>query len=98
MAFFLTKRAKTDLKSIARYTQKKWGVKQRNTYLTQVDTAFHVLSDNPTKGFNFDYIRQGYFKYRVGKYLIFYRIINLDIEIVHILHERMDIEQRLRED
>ena len=98
MAFFLTQRAKADLKSIASYTQKKWGIKQRNTYLTQIDTAFHVLSDNPTKGFNCDYIRQGYFKYRVGKHLIFYRIVNLDIEIVRILHERMDIEQRLREE
>ena len=98
MAFFLTQRAKADLKSIASYTQKKWGIKQRNTYLTQIDTAFHVLSDNPIKGFNYDYIRQGYFKYRVGKHLIFYRIVNLDIEIVRILHERMDIEQRLREE
>lgn len=98
MAFFLTQKAKADLKDIARYTQKTWGIAQRNIYLTQIDSTFHNLAINPKMGFSCDYIRAGYFKFRVGKHFIFYRIADSDIEIVRILHERMDIETRLEED
>lgn len=96
MAFYLTRKAKADLKDIARYTQKQWGVKQRNIYLTRIDDAFRDLSNDPDKGRTCDDIRQGYLKYRVGKHVIFYRKINTtDIEIVRVLHERMDFESRL---
>ncbi|MCG8322103.1 MAG: type II toxin-antitoxin system RelE/ParE family toxin [Cytophagales bacterium] len=98
LGFFSYQKGESGFKKHCPLYTKKWGINQRNTYLTQIDTAFHMLSDNPAKGFSCDYIRQGYFKYGVGKHLIFYRIINLDIEIVRILHERMNIEQRLRED
>jgi plasmid stabilization system protein ParE len=46
--FCLTRKAREDLKSIARYTQKTWGVAQRNKYLTQLDKRFAVLADAPT--------------------------------------------------
>jgi toxin ParE1/3/4 len=46
--FRLTRKAREDLKSIARYTQKTWGVAQRNKYLTQLDERFAVLADAPT--------------------------------------------------
>ena len=99
MNFYLTRKAKADLKSIARYTQKQWGVHQRNIYLSQVDGAFHDLSEMPGKGRKCDHIRAGYWKYKVGKHFIFYRSINKkEIEIVRILHERMDIPNRLDED
>jgi toxin ParE1/3/4 len=48
--FRLTRKAREDLKSIARYTQKTWGVAQRNKYLTQLDERFAVLADAPTPG------------------------------------------------
>ena len=99
MAFYLTRKAKADLKDIARYTQKKWGMKQRDIYLNQIDEAFHDLSNDPDKGRNCEHIRQGYLKYRIGKHFIFYRMIDVnDVEIVRVLHERMDIETPLGED
>ena len=99
MTFSLTRKAKADLKSIARYTQRQWGVQQRNTYLAQIDAAFHDLSNAPDKGRKCDYIRHGYRKYKVGKHNIFYRNIDTEeIEIVRVLHERMDIDNRLKED
>ena len=104
MNFYLTRKAKSDLKAIARYTQKQWGVDQRNTYLKQIDQAFHDLAKSPDQGRNCDHIRPGYRKYKVGRHYIFYRdtssdgVIQEDVEIVRILHERMDITNRLRED
>lgn len=42
-AFTLTQKAKLDLKSIAAYTQQKWGAKQRRFYLKQFDDALYLL-------------------------------------------------------
>ena len=99
MSFYLTRKAKADLKSIGRYIQKIWGVNQRNTYLTEIDRAFHDISNNPNIGRNCDYIRSGYRKYKVGKHYIFYREVSIEeVEIVRVLHERMDISRHLSTD
>ena len=45
--FTLTDKAKDDLKKIARFTEKRWGKKQRNIYLKSLDSCFHQLSDTP---------------------------------------------------
>lgn len=94
--FVLTKAAKDDLKSIGRYTQNTWGIEQRNRYLTLLDKSFHDLADNPLMGRNCSAIRPDYRKHQVGKHLVFYRQSACDlIEIVRILHERMDVEAHL---
>ncbi len=82
--------------SIGRYTRKQWGKIQQRHYLSQLDTAFHDLADNPEVGRVCDDIREGYYKLGIGKHLIFYRHKGKDqIEIVRILHSRMDIGQHL---
>lgn len=59
-SFTLSNSAKADLKSIAAYTQRKWGKEQRRTYLKQFDDAFHLLADTPELGANCDFIKSGY--------------------------------------
>ena len=61
-----------------------------------MDKAFYDIAKMPEKGRNCDYIRLGYRKYGVGKHLIFYRQVdNNSIEIVRILHKRMDARKQL---
>jgi toxin ParE1/3/4 len=93
--FQLTELAKQDLRSIGRYTQATWGREQRNTYLTKIDASFHLLAVEPQLGRSCDDLRLGYRKYPVGKHLIFYRQSANGIEIIRILHQRMDIEAQL---
>ncbi|ODT84895.1 MAG: plasmid stabilization protein ParE [Nitrosomonadales bacterium SCN 54-20] len=94
--FILTQKARDDLLAIGRYTRKQWGKAQQRRYLTQLDSAFHDLADKPGLGQTCDDIREGYVKYRVGKHVIFYRYTEKEwIEIIRILHGRMDIEQHL---
>lgn len=98
MSFHLTAKAKVDLKVIGRYTLKKWGREQRNRYLKKIDDAFQELSQDPGKGRNCDDIREGYQKYGIAKHFIFYRTTGLrHIEIVRILHGRMNLEKHLTE-
>jgi toxin ParE1/3/4 len=95
-SFTLTQKARDDMLSIGRYTRKQWGKVQQARYLSQLDAAFHDLADNPEIGRVCDDIRVGYYKFGVGKHLIYYRNKEKDqIEIVRILHGRMDIEQHL---
>lgn len=95
--FRLTAKAIADLKSIGHYTQDTWGREQRNKYLAQLDDRFHMLTQEPHKGWPCDDIREGYRKHHVGRHLIFYRQAGKDIEIIRILHDRMDIENHLSE-
>lgn len=90
-SFSLTKKAKADLKSIAFYTQRKWGKEQRKIYIRQFDDVFHMLADTPAAGNKCNYTKQGYLKFPVTSHLVFYRCIyECKIEIVRILHKRMD--------
>jgi len=98
LSFHLTAKAKADLKWIGRYTLKKWGREQRNRYLKKIDDAFHELSQHPGKGRNCDDILEGYQKCDIGKHFIFYRTtVPRHIEIVRILHGRMNLEKHLPE-
>jgi toxin ParE1/3/4 len=48
--FTLTEKANSDLKDIARFTQKRWGHDQRNKYLKDLDACFFRLAENPSLG------------------------------------------------
>ena len=98
IGFVLTNQALSDLKAIGIYSQNTWGKLQRDRYLSALDKAFHALAKDHLKGRDCGEIRDGYRKHQVGKHIIFYHEIDASlIEIVRILHERMDIESRLAE-
>ena len=95
-SFTLTHKARADIKSIFIYTQKKWGREQRKIYAKQFDDTFHMLADNPNSGKECDYIKLGYRKFPQSSHIIFYRTLsNNEIEIVRILHKRMDVRTQL---
>jgi toxin ParE1/3/4 len=96
--FRLTERATADMRAIGRYTQQTWGRAQRNIYLARLDACFSLLAHEPHRGHSCDDIRPGYRKYHVGRHLIFYRESPDGIEIIRILHDRMDIEAHLDDD
>ena len=95
-AFTLTQRAKSDLKSIAKFTEGRWGRAQRNIYIKQFDEAFHMLAKSPSMGKNCDFIKVGYHKFPQGSHIIFYKMApNRTLEIIRILHKNMDVTSTL---
>jgi toxin ParE1/3/4 len=93
-SFTLREAAKTDLKRIAVFTERRWGREQRNRYLRQLDAVFHKLAQNPETGVQCDYILSGYRKYPILSHVIYYRIGGEDtIEIIRILHKSMDVNR-----
>jgi toxin ParE1/3/4 len=94
-AFQLTTKAKSDLRQIAIFTERRWGREQRNIYLKQLDDAFHLLADTPLAGKECDYIKKGYRKFPQGSHVIFYKAGSISkIEIIRILHKHMDVSPR----
>ncbi|MEO5331266.1 MAG: type II toxin-antitoxin system RelE/ParE family toxin [Magnetococcus sp. YQC-5] len=90
--FVLTNKALQDLKEIGRYTEQTWGLEQRNRYLLLIDQCIRDLVAAPLKGSDCNAIRSGYRKHQIGRHVVFYRVLASDhIEIVRVLHERMDV-------
>ena len=88
--------ALSDLGGIYDYTFEVWGLEQAEHYLRQLNKTCLSLAAEETTGHRVDFIRQGYFKKRCGSHFIFYRHPNPNImEVVRILHQRMDIEAHL---
>ncbi len=95
-SFDLTKAALEDLKSIARFTQGRWGVRQRDKYLKEIDQVFRALAKNPEMGRTCDEIREGYRKLAHASHVIYYKEHDEDaVLIVRILHMMMDIDTNL---
>ena len=91
--FSLTNAAKRDLIGIAKFTQQRWGVDQRDKYLAQLDDMFHQLANNPELGKNCDYIKRSYRKFPIASHVIYYRTSSNQIKIIRVLHKRMDVSE-----
>ena len=93
--FTVTEATKNDLKNIARFTQKRWELEQRNKYLKTLDDSFHQLASNPATGRACNEIKVGYYKFPTGSHMIFYRKkVDLKMQIVRSLHESMDVKMQ----
>lgn len=95
--FALTQKAKADLYSIAIFTKERWGVKQRNLYIKQLDEAFHMLAKSPELGKSCNDILPGYRKFPQGSHIVFYKDgSNSKIEVIRILHKSMDVDTQIQ--
>lgn len=88
--------ARDDLKDIGRYTQETWGVAQRNTYLRAFAAIFEQMREGIIMGRSRGEIRDHLLCYPCNKHMIFFRRTDAgDVEILRILHERMDFGRHL---
>jgi toxin ParE1/3/4 len=54
-----------------------------------------ALASDPLRGRACDEIRPGYRKGHAGSHVIFYRVEDRRIDVVRIVHRRMDFERHL---
>jgi len=97
MKYKISKEAIQDIENIWLYTVEKWSIAQADRYFNLIMGEIEYLTKNPKSGKNYNKIRKGYFRSQIKSYFIFCRINrkNDEIEIIRILHKRMDIETRL---
>jgi len=95
---FLRQEAINDLNDIWIYTFEEWSEKQADKYYSTLEFACIQIGKNPELGKEYDGINRNLLGLRTGKHIIFYQVISKDeIEVIRILHERMDLKNRLNE-
>ena len=99
MGYKISVKAAGDIEHIWLYTFEHWSLEHADRYINLIIDEIEYLADNPDSGKNFNHIRKNYRCAKVKSHLIFYRLSDResDIEIIRVLHQRMDIEHRLEE-
>lgn len=96
----LTEEAKTDLKEIAEYTLKKWGIKIFEAYRTGLKSSFESLANNDVLAKPFSKTLPNVMVTKYRYHFIFY-IHKQDMPnqampvIIAVIHEQRDIIKHL---
>ncbi|MCP4053095.1 type II toxin-antitoxin system RelE/ParE family toxin [Winogradskyella sp. SYSU M77433] len=94
----LTNKAVADLNGIWEYTLENWSENQADRYYDMLLDICQDIADNPELGKNYEGIKSDLFGLKANRHVIFYRKLELNpIEITRILHERMDLKNRITE-
>jgi len=93
----LSRAAETHLEDIWVYSLTEWGEVQAETYAAVIEKALTELAGNPRLGRLRPEIRAGYRSFRAGKHIIFYCVSGEIVDVLGILHERMDPGRHLED-
>lgn len=87
-----------DIENIWVYSLENWSKEQADRYYNLIFEEIDYITKNSEYGRDFSHIRKGYRYSKVKSHLIFYRISKENIiEIVRVLHARMDFDNILAE-
>lgn len=93
----LTTLSNQDLNEIWEYTFQKWSIKQADKYYDLLIESFNQITVDPSCGKNYDGVEPKLRGLKTGKHIIFFELINEDtVEISRILHQSMDIKNKLK--
>jgi toxin ParE1/3/4 len=96
--YTLSEKALDDLNNIWIFTAENWSLEQANRYYNLIMDEIEFVADNFETSKDFGSIRKGYRYSKIKSHLIFFkRIENSDLEVVRILHERMDVINRIND-
>jgi toxin ParE1/3/4 len=87
--------ASADIVSILLDSEIRWGEVASGRYQSSLDRAVQHLGQFPEIGIQRNILGRSYRSFRVEHHVIFYRIVLDAIEIVRILHERVDPSRHL---
>lgn len=94
----LRQEAIDDLNTIWVYTYEHWSEEQADKYYESLQFACKQIGILPELGKLYEEIQSDLLGFRTGKHIIFYRVVSQEeVEIIRILHERMDLKTRIGE-
>jgi toxin ParE1/3/4 len=94
--YTLTQKAVEDLSKIWDYTFEVRSENQADSYYELLIETCREIAKNPSIGKAYKDIANEILGVSVGKHIIFYRgSATKEVEIIRILHERMDLKNRL---
>jgi len=91
----LSRLAQKDLNSIWDYTAEQWSPNQANKYYKYIFSEINKICSNPEIGKSIKDVKDNHRIKAVKSHLVIYKIENGKIFIDRILHQRMDIDNKL---
>lgn len=91
----LSPKAKADLSDIWDYTLAEWGISQAEKYVRELWAAIQKQASDSSASVDISDVRKGYLKSKSGSHVIFFTLTADGINVVRILHQRMDFERHL---
>ena len=95
--YFLTNKAVEDLSAIWVFTFENWSEKQADIYYQLLIESFNEISNKPTIGKSYFDVLENLRGLKVGRHIVFFKHVDKKIEIIRILHEQMDLKNRINE-
>lgn len=90
-SYRLSRVSEYDLMQIKRYGQETWGAKRTSQYMKAIENVLETLLVSPELGKSRDELIAGLRSFSVKKHIIFCRLCDEEIEVIRILHSRMNI-------
>ncbi|MFN5224544.1 MAG: type II toxin-antitoxin system RelE/ParE family toxin [Bacteroidota bacterium] len=95
--FKLTNNAVKDLSDIWNYTCDAWSESQADKYYKFILNSCAAIAKKPQQGKVYEEIYPELKGKKASKHIIFYRIMeDKSIQIIRILHERMELKNKLK--
>jgi toxin ParE1/3/4 len=95
--FVLSPAAELDLDDIWDYSVENWGIRQAERYIRMIQDTIVGLTDGTQPSQTASHVRPGYRSMLVGTHILFFKETDSLIDVIRILHQRMDPSQRLSE-
>ena len=95
MIYRISRPARDDLGEIWRYSAATWGTERADAYLDAMVSRFAWLVANKPMWRERSAIAPGLYSYRQGRHVILFRERSGAMEIVRVLHDRMDIRRHV---
>ena len=93
-----TNKAVDDITNIWNYTCDNWSENQADIYYQMLLENCKEVANSPETGKNYSGVAENLLGFKAGRHIIFYREINdNEVEITRILHEQMDLKNRITE-
>ncbi len=94
--YIISEEAIEDINNIWMYTAENWSTGQADRYYNLILDEIEYIADNFESARDMGKVRKNYRYSKIKSHLIFFKKHNdKTIEVVRVLHERMDIENRL---
>ncbi|MBN3725524.1 type II toxin-antitoxin system RelE/ParE family toxin [Burkholderia sp. Ac-20379] len=90
----LTPMAQRDLEDIWSYTFEHWSLDQAERYVGEIIAMFEMLAQGKRVG-KPSSARDDYLRYLVGSHVVFYREMPHTLDVIRVLHQRMDVDRHL---
>jgi len=88
----LSEDASKKLSSIYEYSLLNFGEEKADEYYLSLHNAFELLADQPNLGRKF----HEYHRHEHGYHVFFYKITDYGILILHVLHQREDVDGKIQ--